>query len=86
MVATDPAITVKVAEADPDGTDTLAGTVSVLLLPVRLTIAPPLPATCVISKVHMAVVPGSSAVGEHVNDVGRMEIDTLKEVEEELPA
>ena len=84
-VAIDPAVTVKVAEADPDGTDTFAGTVSVLLLLAKPTIAPPLAATCVISRVHVAVVPEPITVGEHVNEIGLMDVATLRDVEDELP-
>jgi hypothetical protein len=79
-----PAVTVKVAEVDPDATKTLPGTASGLLLPVRLTVAPPLPAACVNNSVHVAAAPEFSTAGVQVNDAGLKDIVTLTEVETEL--
>jgi hypothetical protein len=74
-----PAVTVKVAEAAPDGTMTFPGTVRTLPLPPMLAVTPPLPAACVNCNVQVAVAPRSNTKGAHVSDAGRREIDTVKE-------
>jgi hypothetical protein len=79
-----PAVTMKVAEVDPDTTKTLPGIVTGPLLPIRVTVAPPLPAACVNNSVHVAAAPESSTAGVQVNDAGFKDIVTLNEVETEL--
>ena len=80
-----PAVTVKLAEADPETTRTLAGTVSALLLLVMATLAPLLPAAWVSTSVHVAAAPGASTAGVQAKEAGLKETVTLNEVEIELP-
>jgi len=61
-----PAVAVKFAEAVPDATFTVGGTVSAVTLLDRVTVMPPEPAACDNVTEHADVPPELRLVGLHV--------------------